>query len=57
MPNKDADATHGGRLAAQSLDAEHSVQSLTDAQEGIALCLRPSSERQLSFHKKTNIGH
>lgn len=57
MPNKDADAAHGWRLAAHSLDAEHSVQLFADAQEGIALCLRQSSERQLSFHKKTNIGN
>lgn len=57
MPNKDADATHGGRLAAHSLDAEHSVQLFTDAQEGISLYSQQGSERQLAFHKKTNIGN
>lgn len=33
MPNKDADATHGGRLAAHALDAEHSVQLLMHRRE------------------------
>lgn len=57
MPNKGAAASHGGKLAEHSLDTEHHVRLFSDAHEGIALCLRQSSERWLFFQKTTNIGN
>lgn len=57
MPSKGAAATHGGKLAEHSLDIEHHVQLFTGAHEGIALCLRQSSERWLFFQKMMNIGN